>query len=222
MDPDDGKRQPAEFHAMQTARTTTTRLRRGAASGCRRRIQIRRHGWDNGGPDRFNNGNIIRSFTGTNNGLSQFASGWLRQRRRPQLDRAQCNFRVGNAGRNIVTGPGLRWTQVSAQKNFQFTERWNAQLRWDFQNALKTYNFIPPTTAVDFRNPQKLRQAVRRSANRLLRWTTADEPDARYLLLAGTQSRMRKRAGQQACLFFAAARRHGFHRLDAPDVLTRA
>ena len=69
---------------------------------------------------------------------------WLRQhddRSRP----AQCNFRVGNAGRNIVTGPGLRWSQVSAQKNFRFTERWTAQLRWDFQNALKTYNFTGPT-----------------------------------------------------------------------------
>jgi hypothetical protein len=28
------------------------------------------------------------------------------------------------------------------------------QLRWDFQNALKTYNFDPPTTTVDFQNPR--------------------------------------------------------------------
>jgi hypothetical protein len=29
----------------------------------------------------------------------------------------------------------------------------NAQIRWDFQNALKTYNFTGPSTTVDFRNP---------------------------------------------------------------------
>jgi len=65
-----------------------------------------------------------------------------------------CSFLVGNAGRNIMTGLPLVWSQVSAQKNFQIRERVKAQLRWDFQNALKTYNFNPPTTAVDFQNPR--------------------------------------------------------------------
>jgi len=63
-------------------------------------------------------------------------------------------FTVGNAGRNILTGPRLLWAQVSAQKNFKIGERTNAQFRWDFQNALKTYNFTGPGTVVDFRNPQ--------------------------------------------------------------------
>ncbi|MFN7934059.1 MAG: TonB-dependent receptor [Bryobacteraceae bacterium] len=63
-------------------------------------------------------------------------------------------FAAGNAGRNILTGPRLVWAQVSAQKNFRISERMNAQVRWDFQNALKTYNFTGPTTTVDFRNPQ--------------------------------------------------------------------
>jgi hypothetical protein len=62
-------------------------------------------------------------------------------------------FQIGNSGRGILTGPRLLWSQVSAQKNFRIGERWNAQFRWDFQNALKTYNFTGPTTAVDFRNP---------------------------------------------------------------------
>ncbi|MCW5982397.1 MAG: TonB-dependent receptor [Bryobacteraceae bacterium] len=69
-------------------------------------------------------------------------------------DRARCSFLVGNAGRNILTGTPLYWSQISAQKNFRFGERVNAQLRWDFQNALKTFNFDPPTTAVDFQNPR--------------------------------------------------------------------
>ncbi|MBL8213937.1 MAG: TonB-dependent receptor [Bryobacterales bacterium] len=107
--------------------------------------------WNNGGPDRFTLQNRpavvdINAFalpggcpgTGTINAA----------------DRDRCSFLVGNAGRNILTGPSLRWSQVSVQKNFRFSERWNAQLRWDFQNALKTFNFTGPTTTVDFRSPQ--------------------------------------------------------------------
>ncbi len=67
---------------------------------------------------------------------------------------APAEFTIGNAGRNITTGPRLVWAQVSAQKNFKIRERFNAQFRWDFQNALKTYNFTGPGTLVDFRNPQ--------------------------------------------------------------------
>ncbi|HYM09151.1 MAG TPA: TonB-dependent receptor [Bryobacterales bacterium] len=63
-------------------------------------------------------------------------------------------FTPGNSGRNIVTGTRLLWSQVSAQKNFKFRERWNVQLRWDFQNPFHNYNFNPPTTTVDFQNPK--------------------------------------------------------------------
>ncbi|MCC6859554.1 MAG: TonB-dependent receptor [Bryobacterales bacterium] len=63
-------------------------------------------------------------------------------------------FTPGNAGRNIVTGTPLVWSQVSAKKNFYLSERFRFQVRWDFQNALKTYNFETPTTAVDFQNPR--------------------------------------------------------------------
>lgn len=90
--------------------------------------------WNNGGGDRFvelNRPAVID--------MSAFA--------------APGEFRIGNAGRNILTGPRLVWAQVSAQKNFKIKERFNAQFRWDFQNALKTYNFTGPGTVVDFRNP---------------------------------------------------------------------
>ena len=105
--------------------------------------------WNNGGPDRFTLQNRpavvdINAFSWPG-GCGNVTTA---------VNPAQCNFRIGNAGRNIITGPGLLWSQVSAQKNFRFSERWNAQLRWDFQNALKTYNFTGPTTAVDFRNPR--------------------------------------------------------------------
>jgi hypothetical protein len=91
--------------------------------------------WDNGGPDRFTLQN--RPAVVDINAFAYPAA-----------------FTVGNAGRNILTGPRLVWAQISAQKNFRISERWNAQFRWDFQNALKTYNFTGPTTTVDFVNPR--------------------------------------------------------------------
>jgi hypothetical protein len=90
--------------------------------------------WNNGGPDRFTLQNRPAVID-----INSFAY--------------PAAFQVGNAGRGILTGPRLVWAQVSAQKNFRIKERWNAQIRWDFQNALKTYNFTGPTTTVDFRNP---------------------------------------------------------------------
>jgi hypothetical protein len=90
--------------------------------------------WDNGGPNRFTQ--QARPAVVDINAFAYPAA-----------------FTVGNSGRNILTGPRLIWSQVSAQKNFRIRERFNAQFRWDFQNALKTYNFTGPTTAVDFRNP---------------------------------------------------------------------
>jgi hypothetical protein len=114
-----------------------------------------REGWEDIGPDRFNSGNSYSVFTGENNGLSNFAlPGGCPTTIPAGFDRSQCDFRIGNAGRNIVTGTPLRWTTVSAQKNFRIGERWNGQLRWDMQNVLKTFNFNNPNTTVDFRNPQ--------------------------------------------------------------------
>jgi len=63
-------------------------------------------------------------------------------------------FTPGNAGRNIVTGPGLVYSQISAKKNFPFKERWNLQFRFDFQNPFHNWGFNNPTNQVDFRNPQ--------------------------------------------------------------------
>lgn len=63
-------------------------------------------------------------------------------------------FTPGNAGRNIVTGPGIMYSQASAKKNFKINERWNAQLRFDFQNPFHNYGFNNPTNTVDFKNPQ--------------------------------------------------------------------
>jgi len=99
-----------------------------------------RDNWKDLGGDRFNVQNINSVYSGGNNGLDAFAY--------------PAAFAVGTMGRNAITGLPLLWSTVSAQKNFRWKERYNAQIRWDFQNALKTYNFNPPTTTVDFRNPR--------------------------------------------------------------------
>jgi len=63
-------------------------------------------------------------------------------------------FTPGNAGRNIMTGPASYYSQASAKKNFRFRERWNLQVRFDFQNPFHNYGFAAPTNQVDFKNPQ--------------------------------------------------------------------
>ncbi|MDQ6677175.1 MAG: TonB-dependent receptor [Acidobacteriota bacterium] len=63
-------------------------------------------------------------------------------------------FTPGNAGRNIVTGPHLMFSELSAKKNFRLSERLTLQFRFDFQNVFHNFNFNAPTTTVDFRNPQ--------------------------------------------------------------------
>ena len=63
-------------------------------------------------------------------------------------------FTSGNAGRNIITGPGLLYSQASAKKNFAITERVNLQFRFDFQNPFHNYGFNNPSNTYDYRNPQ--------------------------------------------------------------------
>jgi hypothetical protein len=111
---------------------------------------VLRDNWRDFGGDRFNSNNINPIYN-----ISHFAlPGGCPQAVPSGFDRNQCNFRLGNAGRNIGQGMPLIWSQVSAQKNFHFGERLRTQLRWDFQNALKTYNFNQAGTTVNFLNPR--------------------------------------------------------------------
>jgi hypothetical protein len=63
-------------------------------------------------------------------------------------------FTPGNSGRNIITGPGNMWHQVSFAKSFVFKERLRGTIRWDVNNPFKYYFFSNPGATVDFRNPQ--------------------------------------------------------------------
>ncbi len=63
-------------------------------------------------------------------------------------------YTIGNAGRNIITGPGLLYSQMSAKKNFRLSERVNLQFRFDFQNVFHNYGFNAPNSVYSYTQPQ--------------------------------------------------------------------
>jgi len=54
-------------------------------------------------------------------------------------------FQFGNAGQNILTGPGFKTAELALMKNFQVMERLKLQFRTEFSNAFNWVNFNPPT-----------------------------------------------------------------------------
>jgi hypothetical protein len=54
----------------------------------------------------------------------------------------------GNAGRNILQGPGLADTDLSLTKEFSFSERWKMQFRSEFFNLFNRANFNIPNPVV--------------------------------------------------------------------------
>jgi hypothetical protein len=61
-----------------------------------------------------------------------------------RLDAVAEAGRFGNAGRNIVRGPGQSTVDLSAFKNFKVSERWNAQFRLEAFNVANHTNFGVP------------------------------------------------------------------------------
>jgi hypothetical protein len=54
--------------------------------------------------------------------------------------------RIGNAGRNILIGPGVENVDTSLFKNIPITERFRAQFRMEFFNILNHANLAPPVS----------------------------------------------------------------------------
>jgi hypothetical protein len=54
----------------------------------------------------------------------------------------------GNAGRNTVTSPGIFNIDSALLKNFNFTERYYLQLRFESFNTLNHPNFDDPNTTL--------------------------------------------------------------------------
>lgn len=57
-------------------------------------------------------------------------------------------FTFGNAGRNILRGPGIRTVNFSGFKNFAFKERYTIQFRAEFFNLLNTPVFNNPNATL--------------------------------------------------------------------------
>jgi hypothetical protein len=53
-------------------------------------------------------------------------------------------FTFGNAGRNVVTAPGLGNLDISLQRNFQFNEHQRLEFRWEAFNIFNTPHFDIP------------------------------------------------------------------------------
>ncbi|MBO0719770.1 MAG: hypothetical protein J2P41_03055, partial [Blastocatellia bacterium] len=53
-------------------------------------------------------------------------------------------LRYGNAGRNILSGPGLRSWDISLSKSNRLSERFNLKFRAEFFNAFNNVNFGQP------------------------------------------------------------------------------
>ncbi len=93
-----------------------------------------RDDWQNLGGDRFNQGNQ----NPTINTLADFAY--------------PTNYTFGNAGKNtFITQRGIG-ASFSARKEFSLKERLKLQLRFDFQNPFKWYNWGNMNTTVDLKN----------------------------------------------------------------------
>lgn len=58
-------------------------------------------------------------------------------------------YTYGNAGRNILYGPGTKNVNVKFGRNFVFAERWKLQFRAEFYNVFNTPNFGTPNPDVD-------------------------------------------------------------------------
>jgi len=56
-------------------------------------------------------------------------------------------FTFGNAGRNILSGPGLAYTNLALMKNFRHAERRNFQFRYELFNILNHPNYLLPNRA---------------------------------------------------------------------------
>ena len=80
------------------------------------------------------------------------ADCWFNPGAFQRLDPTTQIGQFGNAGRNIVTGPGVQQWDFSALKNFRFTEARNLQFRVELFNIFNHANFGLPVNDVNSPN----------------------------------------------------------------------
>ena len=60
----------------------------------------------------------------------------------------QPQFTFGNAGNNILLGPGYFNLDAGIHRNFDISERWKAVFRWEIFNAFNHANFSNPNASI--------------------------------------------------------------------------
>jgi hypothetical protein len=70
------------------------------------------------------------------------------------------SFAFGNAGRNILDGPGSITVNQTIYRNFRFKERNQLQFRWELFNVLNHANFQLPVNAVNAVNAGTLTSVI--------------------------------------------------------------
>jgi hypothetical protein len=58
-------------------------------------------------------------------------------------------YTIGNAGRNVLRGPGLQNWDLAVLKDFHFTETRYLEFRGEFFNAFNHVNFSNPNPNID-------------------------------------------------------------------------
>ncbi|HZT28327.1 MAG TPA: TonB-dependent receptor [Bryobacteraceae bacterium] len=66
------------------------------------------------------------------------------------------DYTIGNAGRNILRGPGISNQDLSVHKNFYFNERIYLQFRAEYFNTFNITNLSNPSSAVDVASGGKI------------------------------------------------------------------
>jgi len=61
----------------------------------------------------------------------------------------QPQYTFGNAGNNILEGPGVFNLDAGIHRNFTINERWKAIFRWEMFNAFNHPNFNNPTSTIN-------------------------------------------------------------------------
>jgi hypothetical protein len=138
-------------------------------------------GWQLAGTGRLNTGNPFTPVvSNTNLALGQanrpnrIAKGtlpnpsvtrWFDVAAFPQVPNG--SFTFGNAGRNVLDGPGNITLNQTLYRNFPLRERMQLQVRWELFNVLNHANFQLPQNAVNAVNAGTITSA---QAGRLMQF----------------------------------------------------
>jgi hypothetical protein len=106
-----------------------------------------RENWQDLGGDRFNTGNQNSVWSAASLGYLTYPGGCTDTVATAE-SHARCDYTFGNGGANVVNSQRIIAANTSLAKEIQIKERLKFQIRGDWQNPFKWYNWgVRPTTA---------------------------------------------------------------------------